>query len=92
MSLRIALFGQAAFGAQTLDRLLEAGHEICGVFAPPEPKRSDALAQRARERGLPLSQRRYFQKRGGHVIPSALEEHRTLAADLNVLASFTPSI
>ena len=49
MSLRIALFGQADFGKQCLDRLIADGHRIVGVFAPPAGGRPDALAARAEE-------------------------------------------
>ncbi len=48
MPLRIAYFGQAPFGRDVLVRLLEAGHEIVGVYAPPEQagSRSGPGAQR----------------------------------------------
>ena len=36
MSLRIALFGQAAFGRDVLLRIQEKGHEIAAVYAPPD--------------------------------------------------------
>jgi methionyl-tRNA formyltransferase len=86
---RIALFGQAAFGRDCLDRLLDADHEIAGVLAPPEAARPDPLAERARELGLPLVQRRHFRRRTGEAIPAALEGYRALEADLNVLAFVT---
>ncbi len=87
MSLRIALFGQAAFGRETLDRLRANGHTIAGVFAPPDTGRPDALAERATELGLPLIRRRFYRKKTGEPIAAALEEHAALGADLNVLAS-----
>ena len=34
--MRIALIGQAPFGAAVFERLVEDGHEIVGVFTPPE--------------------------------------------------------
>ena len=48
MPLRIAYFGQAPFGRDVLVRLLEAGHEVVGVYAPPEQagQRSEPRAQR----------------------------------------------
>ena len=61
MSLRIALFGQAPLAVDCLDRLLEDGHEIVGVYAPPDTGRPDALATRAEERDLQLFRR---QSRG----------------------------
>ncbi len=34
--MRIALIGQAAFGADVLKGLLEHGQEVAGVFCPPD--------------------------------------------------------
>ncbi len=87
MSLRIALFGQAAFGRETLERVRANGHEVVGVFAPPDTGRPDALAERAVELGIPLVRRRFFRMKTGQPIAAALDEHRALGADLNVLAS-----
>jgi methionyl-tRNA formyltransferase len=87
MSLRIALFGQAAFGRETLERLRANGHDVVGVFAPPDAGRPDALAARAEELGIRVIRRRFFRKKTGEAIPAAVEEHRALGADLNVLAS-----
>ena len=87
MSLRVALYGQAAFGRETLERVRANGHDIVGVFAPPDSGRPDALAERALELGIPLVRRRFYRKKTGEAIPAALVEHRALAADLNLLAS-----
>ncbi len=87
MSLRIALFGQAAFGKETLERLRAAGHVVAGVFAPPDAGRPDALAERAGQLGIPVVRRRFYRKKTGEPIAAALEEHRALGVDLNVLAS-----
>ncbi len=87
MTLRVALFGQAAFGRDCLDRLVEKGHRVVGAFAPPEGARPDALAERATELGLPLVRRRFYRRRAGEAIPAALQAYRALDAELNVLAS-----
>lgn len=87
MSLRIALFGQAAFGRETLERVRANGHEVVGVFAPPDSGRPDALAERAAELGIPLVRRRFYRKKSGEPIAAALAEYRALEADLNLLAS-----
>jgi len=89
MALRIALFGQAPIALGCLDALRQRGHEIAGVFAPPAAGRPDPLAARAMELGVPLFQRRYFQLKNGAAIPKAVEEYRSIRADLNVLASLT---
>ncbi len=89
MSLELALFGQAAFGVDCLERLLAEGHRIAGVFVPPEGGRPDPLAARAEQLGLPVVRRRYFQRKSGEALPRAVEEHRELGAELNVLAFVT---
>ena len=89
MPLRIALFGQAAFGKDVFDRLRARGHEIAGVFAPPEGRRPDPLAQAAEEAGVPLLRPRFFRRKTGEAIPARVEEHAKLGADLNVLAYVT---
>jgi methionyl-tRNA formyltransferase len=92
MALRLALFGQAAFGKDVLDRLLASGHEIVGVYTPPEGGRPDPLAEEAQARGLTLLRHRYFRKRAGdgfEPIPRILDEYRGLGAELNVLAYVT---
>lgn len=89
MSLRIALFGQAPLAVDVLDGLLEAGHEVAAVYAPPDSGRPDALAQRAEEQQLALFRRRYFRRKDGGAIPAALDDYRKLQVELNVLASMT---
>ncbi len=89
MALRLAVFGQAPLANECLDRLLADGHEIATVYAPEDGSRPDALAAHARELGLRVVQRRYFQKKSGDPIAAALEDYQTLNVDLNVLASFT---
>lgn len=88
MSLRIALFGQAPFGRDSLVRLAEAGHEIVGVYTPPEGRRPDPLAEEAEKRGLPLIRHKFFRRKGA-AIPERIAEHAALGADLNVLAFVT---
>jgi len=88
MSLRIAFFGQAPFGRDVLVRLAEAGHEIVGVYAPPDGKRPDPLGQEAEERELRLF-RYKAMRRKGEPIAERVAEHAALGADLNVLAFVT---
>jgi len=88
MPLRIALFGQAAFGRDVLLRLLDNGHEIAAVYAPPDAARPDPLAEEARARGLRCLRHRVFRRRGA-AIPETLAEYRGLRPELNVLAYVT---
>lgn len=88
MGLRIALFGQAAFAKDVLERLLAAGHEIAAVYAPPPAARPDPLAEDALARGLRLLRPARFRRKGA-VIPELVAEHRALGAELNLLAYVT---
>jgi methionyl-tRNA formyltransferase len=88
MALRIALFGQAPFGRDVLVRLLDAGHEVVGVYTPPEGARPDPLAAEAESRGLPVVRHKFFRRKG-QAIPQRVEEHAALGAQLNVLAFVT---
>lgn len=88
--LRIAIFGQAAFGRDVTERLSAAGHEIVGIWAPPEGKRPDPLVTLAEDRGWPLFRHRYLRHKG-QAIPEILEAYRSLKVDLNVLP-FTTTI
>jgi methionyl-tRNA formyltransferase len=84
MPLRVAIFGQAAFGRDVLARIAEAGHEVVGVHVPPDRGRPDPLAEEAERRGLPLFRHARYRRRG-EAIPELVAEVRALGADLNVL-------
>jgi methionyl-tRNA formyltransferase len=88
MSLRIAYFGQAPFGRDVLVRLLENGHEVVGVYAPPAGARTDPLAEEAEKRGLLLFRPKTLRQKGA-AIPERVAEHGALGAELNVLAFVT---
>jgi len=88
VALRIALFGQAAFGKEVLERLVAAGHQIVASYAPPEGGRADPLAEEAEKRGIPLFRYRRMRRKG-RAIPELVEEHAALEAELNVLAYVT---
>jgi methionyl-tRNA formyltransferase len=90
MGLRIAIFGQAAFGREVSERLADAGHEVVGVYAPPEGSRPDPLAALADERGWRLFRYARF-RREGSAIPELVDEYRSLGAELNVMP-FTTAI
>ena len=86
--MRIAYFGQAPFGRDVLVRLIDAGHQIVGVYAPPLGARPDPLVEEAEKRGLPLLRPATLRRKGAP-IPERVAEHRALGADLNVLAFVT---
>jgi len=92
MGIRIALFGQAAFGRDVFERLVARGHAVVGVYTPPETRRPDPLAEASREHGVRLHQVKHFRRRRGdgfEPIAHRIDEYRALDADLNVLAFVT---
>jgi methionyl-tRNA formyltransferase len=88
MGLRVVCFGQAPFGRDVLVRLLDAGHEVVGVYAPPAGARPDPLAEEAEKRGLRLFRYKALRREGAP-IPERVTEYEALRADLNVLAFVT---
>ena len=86
--MKLAYFGQAPFGRDVLVRLLEAGHEVVGVYAPPAGARPDPLAEEAEKRGLRLLRHASLRRKGA-AIPERVAEHAALGAELNVLAFVT---
>lgn len=91
--MRIALIGQAPFGAAVFERLVADGHEIVGVFTPPEREggRPDPLAQAARDAAITLVQPRRWQRRGV-VDEEVVAEYESTKPDLNVMAFVTQII
>ncbi|MGP8052159.1 MAG: methionyl-tRNA formyltransferase [Desulfobaccales bacterium] len=85
--MRIALLGQAAFGADVLKGLLDHGHEVPGVFCPPDRgARSDPLAEAARAAGAPLFQPAHLRDQEAYAAMVSLQ------AELGVLAFVTDII
>ena len=85
MSIRIAVFGQAAFGRDVTTRLAEAGHEIVGVHVPPDGSgRADPLAEAAGEKDWPLFRYKGYRRKG-QAIAERVDEYLALGAELNVL-------
>lgn len=85
-TMRIALIGQAAFGKAVLEAIADAGKdEIAGVFPPPdrEGRPIDPLKDAALARGVAV-----FQP-GRYRSPEAVEQFRSLAPDLCVMAYVT---
>src|SRR3546814_10073068 len=56
--MRIVVHGQQAFGKAVLEKLLERGEDVVGVFCAPdkEGRPTDPLKEFALEKGLPLHQ------------------------------------
>jgi len=82
--MRIALIGQAAFGADVLKGLIKMGQELGGVFCPPDRGgKADPLKEAALEAGLPVFQPAHMKN------PEAYDQVVKLNADLGVLAFVT---
>jgi methionyl-tRNA formyltransferase len=89
--MRIAIIGQAAFGATVYEQLREAGHEIVGVFTPPEKRRPDPLAEAARADGVTLVQPARWQRKGV-VDEEVFAQYTATNPELNVMAFVTQII
>jgi methionyl-tRNA formyltransferase len=82
--MRIALIGQAAFGAEVLKGLVKQGQEVVGVFCPPDRgDKADPLKEAAQAAGIPVFQSAHMKAQ------EAYEQMAVLSADLGVLAFVT---
>ncbi len=83
--MRIALIGQAAFGESVLNRLVEQGEKVVGVFCPPdrEGRPADPLKLAAQKHNIPVFQFRRMRSQ------EAIQAFKSLDADLCVMAYVT---
>ena len=82
--MRIALIGQAAFGADVLKGLIKQGQEVVGVFCPPDRgSKTDPLKDAALAAGIAGLQPPRMKD------PQAYEQMAALNPDLAVLAFVT---
>ncbi|HIP79868.1 MAG TPA: methionyl-tRNA formyltransferase [Kiloniellaceae bacterium] len=83
--MRIVVHGQQAFGKAVLEKLLERGENVVGVFCAPdkEGRPTDPLKEVALEKGLPLHQPASWKTQ------EAEELMRSFAPDLCVMAYVT---
>jgi methionyl-tRNA formyltransferase len=82
--MRIALIGQAAFGADVLKGLIKQGHEVVGVFCPPDRgSKMDPLKDAALAAGISVLQPPRMKD------PQAYDQMVALKPDLAVLAFVT---
>jgi methionyl-tRNA formyltransferase len=85
--MRIALIGQAAFGADVLKGLVGKGYEVAGVFCPPDRgAKADPLKEAAQAAGVPVFQPGHLRDQ------EAYDAMVGLKADLGVLAFVTDII
>jgi methionyl-tRNA formyltransferase len=82
--MRIALIGQAVFGAEVLKGLVAQGQEVAGVFCPPDRGgKPDPLKEAAAAAGVPVFQPGHMRDQ------EAYDQMVKLGADLGVLAFVT---
>ncbi len=86
--MRIILIGQAAFGAEVLERLLQRSEHIVAVYTPPDRPggRMDPLKEKAVDQALDVYQPETYKE--DHVFA----EYQALAPDLTVMAFVTDII
>lgn len=83
--MRIVVHGQQAFGKAVLEKLLERGENVVGVFCAPdrEGRPRDDLAAFAEEKSLPLHQPSSWKT------PEALELMKSFEPDVCIMAFVT---
>jgi len=84
--MRIVFIGQAPFGGESLEALLEQGEEVVGVITvedPPDPTYPNPVKDCAIDHGIALYQANYLKK------PEAIDWVGNLQPDLLVLAFVT---
>jgi methionyl-tRNA formyltransferase len=85
--MRIVLIGQAAFGAKTLETLLDRGENIVAVYAPPDRKgKPDPLKEAAGAKGISVLQPTTYKD------DQVFAQYKGLQPDLTVLAFVTDII
>ncbi|MCX8118766.1 MAG: methionyl-tRNA formyltransferase [Desulfobacterota bacterium] len=80
--MRIVIVGQGPFGEKVLERLLQKGEQVVGVFAPPD-KRGEPLRKLAEKSGIPAFQPSLMKA------PEVEDQFRSLRPDLAILAFVT---
>jgi len=86
--MRIAIMGQAAFGARVLETLADRGDQIIAAWLPQGKAagKPDPLKLAAESRGIPTLQPDSYKS------PEALREFRSLESDLLIMAFVTDII
>lgn len=86
--MRIIVIGQAAFGAKTLEALLQKTENVVAVYTPPDgPKgRVDPLKEAAQAQGIEVFQPKSYKD------GATLDTYRALQPDLTLLAFVTDII
>jgi methionyl-tRNA formyltransferase len=86
--MRIAIMGQAAFGARVLETLSDRGEEIIAAWLPQGKQggKSDPLKIAADSRGIPASQPKSYRA------PETLDAFRATQPDLLIMAFVTDII
>ncbi len=82
--MRIILIGQAAFGENVLEALLDRGEDVVAVFCPPDVAgKPGGMRSLADSRGIPVHQPAHMRDAGVE------DRFRDLRPDLNVMAFVT---
>ncbi len=86
--MRIVLMGQAAFGAKTLEALLERGEEVVAVYSPPDGPggQEDPLTTLAKEKNVPVRQPTSYKD------PEVFADFQKFSPELLIMAFVTAII
>ena len=81
--MRLIVHGQQAFGQSVLEKLIERGEDIVGVYVAPDKGKPDPLKVAAEEAGLPVFQPTTYKE------PEVWDQMKSLSPDLCVMAFVT---
>ena len=83
--MRIVIIGKSAFGAKTLEALLEKNETVVAVYTPPDAPVGpiDPLKEAATAKGIPVYQPKGYKEE------KVFEEYKKLQPDLTILAFVT---
>lgn len=83
--LKIAIIGQSVFAAEVLEKLLEDGYEVVGVFTIMDKNgREDVLATTAAKLNIPVFKIAAWRRKGV-MIPEVFDQYTSVQANLNVM-------
>ncbi len=83
--MRIVVIGQSAFGAKSVEALLDSGETVVGVYAPEQKSggKADPIKEAALAAGIPVFEPKTFKSE------ETFSQYKALEPDLTVLAFVT---
>jgi len=84
-SLKVAIIGQSPFATEVYRAIMKQGHQIVGIFTVLDKNdKQDPVALAGQQDGIPVFKLKTWRRKG-EVIPEALEQYKSVQAELNVM-------